>query len=152
MVDRRALIVGINTYTAANELQACVADAKAMEEVLSRHKDGAKNFDCITLLDRMPSGSIIGRADLREFIIELFAFDGDVLLYFSGQGFLGKTSGLLCTSDVTKHDWGIPMKEIVDLTMQSPARQILLILDCCYSGDIANMTAAARSNSLAILR
>ena len=90
---------------------------KAMTEVLSRHKDGEKNFDCIVLPDQMEDGSPITRPKLRAALNELFKFDGDVLLYFSGHGFLSKTGGLLCTSDATTDDWGIPMQEVVDLAM-----------------------------------
>jgi len=46
-VARRALIVGIDTYGGENNLNSCVADAKAMADALSRHKDGEKNFDCV---------------------------------------------------------------------------------------------------------
>lgn len=137
-MTRRALIVGINSYGGGNDLAACVADAKAMTEILSRHKDGEKNFDCLVWLDKTDDGSMITRPKLRGALNELFNFDGDVLLYFSGHGFLSKTGGLLCTSDSTKDDWGIPMQEVVDLAIQSPARHILLVLDCCHSGDIAN--------------
>lgn len=139
-MSRRALIVGINTYGGGNDLRCCVADARAMTEVLSRHKDGEKNFDCITLLDQMEGGSAITRPELRASLYALFNFDGEVLLYFSGHGYLSNTGGMLCTSDATKDDWGIPMQEVVDLAVASPARQILLILDCCHSGNIANPT------------
>jgi hypothetical protein len=152
---RRALLVGINTYGGGNDLTACVADAKAMAQVLSRHKDGERNFDCVLLPDRMEDGSPITRPKLRASLNELFSFDGDVLLYFSGHGFLSNTGGLLCTSDAVKDDWGIPMQEIVDLAMKSPARQILLILDCCHSGDIANPATINRETGkspLATLR
>ncbi len=152
---RRALIVGINTYGGGNDLKACVADAKAMAEVLSRHKDGEKNFDCILLPDRMGDGSPITRPRLREALSELFNFDGEVLLYFSGHGFLSKTGGLLCTTDATKDDWGVPMQEVVDLAIHSAASHVLLILDCCHSGDIANpatMNQAGGKSPLAMLR
>ena len=150
---RRALIAGINTYSGSNNLNACVADAKAMAEVLSRHKDGKRNFDCILLLDKMMDGSSITRPKLREALEELFNFDGEVLLYFSGHGFLNKTGGLLCTSDACKNDWGISMQEVVDLAVKSSARHILLILDCCHSGDIANPAIMnAGTNPLAVLR
>jgi len=153
-VARRALIVGINTYDGGNDLHACVADAEAMVEVLSRHKDSERNFDCVSFLDRTDDGSPITRPKLRAALNELFNFDGDVLLYFSGHGFLSKTGGLLCTSDATKDDWGIPMQEVVDLAMLSPARQVLLILDCCHSGDIASaaMNKDAGKSPLATLR
>lgn len=151
---RRALIVGINTYGPGNNLNACVADAKSMAEVLSRHKDGEKNFDCVVWLDKTDDGSAITRPRLRAALTELFNFDGDVLLYFSGHGFLSKTGGLLCTSDATKDDWGIPMQEVVELTMQSSAREVLLILDCCHSGDIAStaMSKGGGKSPLATLR
>jgi hypothetical protein len=89
-VARRALIVGINTYGSGNNLNACVADTQAMAEVLSRHKDGKKNFDCIVLLDRMEDGSPITRPKLRAALNELFNFEGEVLLYFSGHPAKGK--------------------------------------------------------------
>jgi hypothetical protein len=152
---RRALIVGINTYGSGNNLESCVADAKAMAEVLSRHKDGERNFDCIAFLDRMEDGSQITQPKLRAALNELFNFDGEVLLYFSGHGFLSKMGGVLCTSDATKDDWGIPMQEVVDLAIGSQARQILLILDCCHSGEMANsatMNKDARKSPLATLR
>ncbi len=153
MVSRRALIVGINTYGGGNDLHACVADAKEMAEVLSHHKDGSKNFDCIVLLNRMEDGSPITRPKMRARLHDLFNFDGDVLLYFSGHGFLSKTGGVLCTSDATKDDWGIPMQEVVDLATQSPAHHIVLLLDCCHSGDIANpATMNTGKSPLATLR
>ena len=65
IVARRALIVGIDTYNSGNNLNACVADAKAMAELLSRHKDGEKNFDCLVWLDKTEDGSVITRPKLR---------------------------------------------------------------------------------------
>jgi uncharacterized caspase-like protein len=152
-VARRALIVGINTYGGANNLNACAADAKAIAQVFSRHKDGKKNFDCIVLLDQMTDGSPITRPKLRASLEELFNFNGEILLYFSGHGFLNKTGGLLCTSDASKNDWGISMQEVVDLAIKSSAHHILLILDCCHSGDIANPAMMnVGTNPLAVLR
>ena len=154
-MTRRALIVGINTYERGNDLQSCVADARAMAAVLSRHKDSEKNFDCSVLLDGMEDGSPITRPRLRRALSQLFEFVGDVLLYFSGHGFLSTTGGVLCTSDATGDDWGIPMQEVMDHAMQSPARHILLILDCCHGGDIANLAIVnmgATRNPLATLR
>jgi len=94
----------------------------------------------------MADGSTVTRPKLRSALIKLFNLDDDVLFYFSGHGFLSKTGGLICTSDATKDDWGIPMQEVVDLASQSKARHILLLLDCCHAGDIAN-PAIANQNS-----
>lgn len=152
---RRALIVGINTYGGSMDLKACVADAEAMAQVLSRNKNTEKNFDCIVLADHMEDGSKITRPKLRGALQELFEFDGDVLLYFSGHGFLNKTGGVLCTADAVSGDPGIPMQEVVDLATQSPARQVLIVLDCCHAGDIANPTIMNKDgakNPLAAIR
>jgi hypothetical protein len=103
----------------------------------------------------MEDGSTISRSKLRAALNELFKFDGDALLYFSGHGFLSTTGGLLCTGDATPDDWGIPMQEVVDLALQSSARQILLLLDCCHSGDIANpatMNKGGGKNPLTTIR
>jgi hypothetical protein len=154
-MPRRALIVGINSYDHARNLHSCVADAEAMAKVLARHKDGEKNFDCIELLDQMRNGSPVTRAGLRRAIMDLFAYDGDVLLYFSGHGFLSETGGVLCTPDGTPDDWGLPMEEVFGLALRSPARQVLLLLDCCHGGNIATPPAfnsTAGVNPLAMLR
>jgi hypothetical protein len=153
-MKRRALIVGINTYDSFDDLHSCVADAEGMTEVLRRHKNGEPNFDCFILADQVPD-SRITRANLRAALNKLFDFDGDVLFYFAGHGFLGKTGGLLCTADAVEGDWGIPMQEVVDLAYRSHARQILLVLDCCHSGDTASQAAMsmdAGKNPLAVLR
>lgn len=150
---RRALIVGINTYDSGNNLRSCAADAAAMRDVLERHSDGEKNFDCVALLDTLQDGSPITRPGLRASLTELFEFDGDALLYFSGHGFLSPTGGLLCTTDGTTGDWGIRMQEVVEMAQRSHACQILLILDCCHSGDIANLVAmGGGQNPLVTLR
>jgi hypothetical protein len=154
-MSRRALIVGINTYGGVNDLHACVRDAEGMAKLLERHKDGTKNFDCSLALDRMPDGSQITRGLFRRALQDLFDYDGDALLYFSGHGFLAQTGGVLCTADATKDDFGIPMQEVVDLASQSKARNVVLILDCCHAGDIANpsnVNVGGPRNPLAVIR
>ena len=62
---KRPLIVGINSYGGDNDLEACVSDAKAIAAVLSRHKDGEKNFDCDLWPDKTADGFTIIRPKLR---------------------------------------------------------------------------------------
>lgn len=154
-MNRRALVVGINSYKEIGNLSACVADAEAMAERLARHKDDEKNFDCYTFADKMPDGGPISRPGLRSALADLFQYDGDVMFYFAGHGYLGSTGGLLCTFDATADDWGIPMQDVVSLAMQSPARQVLLVLDCCHSGDIgtpAFLSKLGGTNPLSTIR
>ncbi|MGA7732413.1 MAG: caspase family protein [Chloroflexia bacterium] len=157
MLERRALIVGINHYQApGNDLAAAVADAEAIAQLLERHQDQEPNYDCRVLLDKMEDGQPITRAKLRKACEELFQdYDSEVLFYFSGHGVLTQVGGYLATHDAEPEDWGVPMQEIVDLSMRSHARDILLILDCCHSGDIANpaiLNVRQGTDPLAIIR
>jgi hypothetical protein len=153
-MPRRALIVGINSYDNVESLSACVADAKAMHEALSRHKDGRLNYECRVLLDKTEQNGRIAKAALRAACRELFtAFSGEILLYFSGHGVLTEFGGWLCTTEAEEEDWGISMQEIVKMATDSPASHILLLLDCCHSGAFANQSfAKGGANPLAVLR
>lgn len=148
-LPRRALLIGINTYDNAPNLFGCVSDAEVMAELLVRNQDKTPNYECRTLLDTMENGKPITRAKLREACQRLFSndFRGDVLFYFSGHGFLTEYGGYVCTSDATKDDWGIPMQEIVDIANKSQANDIFIILDCCHSGNIANLSLLNTGNT-----
>jgi hypothetical protein len=155
--DRRALVVGVNSYQVPdNDLDGAVADAQEIADRLRRHEDETPNYDIRLLLDRMESGDPITRASLSQACQEVFSdFDGDVLVYFSGHGVLTNTGGYLCTFDAAPNDWGVKMDDIVLWASQSRARDILLILDCCHSGDIANpamFQGRAGTDPLALLR
>jgi hypothetical protein len=157
MLDRKALIVGINHYQMpGNDLEAAIADAVAIRDLLAIHEDGTPNYECRTLLDTTEDGQPINRSSLREACEELFStgFEGDILLYFSGHGVLTQFGGYLVTNDAKKSDWGVPMLEIINMANRSKARSILLILDCCHSGDIANPSLLNNGGSdpLALLR
>lgn len=155
-IERRALVVGIDTYAKAHPLTGCVADAKAAGELLEVNADQSPNYVCRTLLDNMEDGTPITRAALRGACEELFAhFKGDVLLYFSGHGVVTPFGGHLCAYDSQKGDWGVSMQEVIELAMNSEARDIIIILDCCHSGDIADPTIFNNKRSgdpLAVLR
>jgi len=138
--NRRALIIGIDHYQLpGNDLTCAVADAEAMAELLQRDSDGAVNYHCRTLLNTMEDGRPLDRVALRLACQELFSgFKGDSLLYFSGHGVMTKNGGCLATYDAYKDDWGVPMDEILQLAEDSTAREILILADCCHSGDIGN--------------
>ncbi len=151
----RALIVGINTYNHARNLKRCVADAEAITKLLERNHDGKPNYDCRTLLDVMEDGTPITRSSLRKACYANFSdFKDEVLFYFSGHGALTPFGGHLCAYDSEKDDYGIPMQEIVQMCLDSRARDILLILDCCHSGDIASPSFfnAGQKDPLSLLR
>lgn len=156
-LPRRALLIGINTYDHAGKLSGCVSDAESMAELLARNQDKTPNYECRILLDKMEDGKPITRSRLRNACQKLFSneFKGDVIFYFSGHGFLSAYGGYLCTTDATQDDWGVPMQEIVDMASKASANDILILLDCCHSGDIANpstLNTENNRNPLAIIR
>lgn len=139
---RRALVVGIDDYEQA-PLGGCVNDANAVASVLAKHSSGLPNF--ATRLVTSPPNSVT-RPGLREAIIKLFATECDIaLLYFSGHGFVRSGDGCIVTKDARRHDEGILMTEILGLANNSPAKNRVIILDCCYSGNMGRPTATDSS-------
>lgn len=128
---RKALVIGINEY-AGSPLHGCVNDANAIANVLETHGDGGPNF-AVRLLTS-PSEKL-ERAGVRRAIEQLFTGDCDVaLLYFSGHGLIKNTGGYLVTQDAKQYDEGVSMDEILTLALKSPAKDKIILLDCCHSG------------------
>jgi hypothetical protein len=133
---RRALLVGVNSYDNFSPLTGCVLDASKMKEALARNYDGSPNYDCRLLTTDTER---VTRAYLREVWGQLFDnFADDILFYFSGHGTPTATGGFVCTQDATTHEPGLPMDEILLLANRSRAREVLLILDCCFAGSLGN--------------
>jgi hypothetical protein len=156
-VSRRALIVGIDNYAHVSCLGGCVADAKSMHELLQRNQDTTPNYACRMLLASSDDGTTVSRAQLRGACQDLMKpeYGGDILLYFAGHGALTSNGGYLGTSDADKNDVGVPMQEIMQLAYDSRAHDILILLDCCHSGDMGNppvMNIAGAVSTLATLK
>jgi hypothetical protein len=154
-MTRQALIVGINHYREMEDLRACVADAESIASTLATHKDDTCNFLCTIWPGITNAGEEITRSRLRGAIRQLFKSDGDVVLYFAGHGFASLSGGILGTSDSTPDDWGVQMQDVVDETIASAARQILIIIDCCHAGNLGNpgyLNAGRITPPIAVLR
>lgn len=136
---RRALIVGIDDY-AGSPLHGCVNDAHSIASVLETHGTGSPNFQVRLLTS--PSDDVT-RAKLREAIEKLFATNCDIaLLYFSGHGFLRNADGYIVTKDAARYDEGIGMTELLKLANASPVKNKVIILDCCFSGNMGTPNIA----------
>lgn len=136
---RRALIIGIDDYCQA-PLHGCVRDANALAAVLESHGTGSPNFQI--LLMTSPSDEVT-RPKLREAIEKLFATDCDIaLLYFSGHGLVRSVDGYIVTKDAARYDEGIAMTEILKIANSSPVKNKVVILDCCYSGNMGTPNIA----------
>lgn len=133
---RKALIVGVNYYQNISPLRGCVNDAYSVKSVLERHADGTINF-ATSLMAATDVNSLISRKELKEKAIELFKDNNDVaFFYFSGHGYLESTGGYLITSDCTTGDDGLPMNELLLIANDSPARNRIIVVDSCHSGQM----------------
>jgi Caspase domain len=136
-MERRALIVGINHYPNFTNLNCAVEDACRMFPLLQRHADKSLNYDANLLTSG--GGLEVTRALLRQELLKLFSdFRGDVLFFFSGHGASTPWGAYLVTEDATTEELGVSMEDVLILANKSDAREVVLILDCCHSGDIGN--------------
>lgn len=137
---RKALVIGIDFYSSTSKLFGCVNDAFAMKSVLDRNSDGTINFG-VKMVVATDSSSQITRKDLKNSIYELFKDSNDIaLFYFSGHGYIENSGGYLVTSDCKDGDDGFPMNELMQIANDSPARNKIIVLDCCHSGIAGNPT------------
>ena len=128
---KKALIVGINNYPDSSKLFCCENDAKAMANILEFNEDGSKNFD-IQL-----ETNINTKGELTKKIKLLFSGEADVaLFYFSGHGFFDDGGGVIVTPDYSECDMGVLMEQILGFANESKCKNKIIILDCCYSGNM----------------
>lgn len=148
---RRALCVGIDDYP-FGPLRGCVNDANSISDILRTHDDGSPNFDCKPLLAPVGSGlHVVTAAKLRESLTELFQHKAEVaLLHFSGHGTTNNLDGYLVTQDAKKYDERVPMGQVLKLANDSQADEVVILLDCCYSGRFGSPPVV--DNSRALLR
>jgi len=131
---RKALVIGIDYYTAGGSLAGCVNDAHSVKAMLERHADGSPNFG-VKLMTASSAADVITRRMLKDLVIELFKSDDEIaLLYFAGHGHVDATGGYVCGSDSTQGDEGLSLGEIMTLAGQSKAKNRIVILDSCHSG------------------
>ena len=133
---KRALLVGIDEYPTA-PLRGCVNDARRIGQFLSRNWDGSPNLDCRYLL--APSDTI-ERRTLSQAVTDLFSTEADIaLFYFSGHGATDVPGGYLMTPDAATFSDGYPMRDLLAHATKSPVHEVVIILDCCYSGQFGNL-------------
>lgn len=144
----KALIIGIDYYSNVPELHGCVNDAYSVKSVLDRNSDGTINFS--TKLEvATNSASAISRKQLKDLTNELFKDDTDIaLFYFSGHGYIENTGGYLITSDCSNGDDGFSMTDLLLIANKSPARNKVMILDCCHAGFAGKSIGSDKNSTL----
>lgn len=145
---RKALAVGINYYPWLGSLSGGVNDAVSVIEMLERHENRALNFD-ISKRVSIDVDSVIDRNQLRDDVIALFQDPHEIsLLYFAGHGGLSEGNGYLLTSDCRNASSGISFEDLIHFANESPARNRIIILDCCFAGDAGNQRSTQGASVL----
>lgn len=145
---RKALLIGIDAYDEFSDLGGCAADAKRMSQVLQRHEEGGElNYEC-----RIFTSADKERLDgefLSQKWSELFEdFRGDILFYYSGHGAQTKRGAQIAAQNGNMVIPGLAMDELLLLANDSPAHEVVLILDCCYGGAFGDPAILKGNSSL----
>jgi hypothetical protein len=131
---KRALLVGIDDYDQFSCLGGCVNDVAALYPLLRRNDDSIINFDCQVLTS---DKSRIERETLIESIEALLAPGADVaLFYFAGHGdrVSNGTDVALVAQNATQREPGITLSSVLAQVATSSVKEVIIILDCCFSG------------------
>jgi len=122
-------------------------DAYGVKSVLDRNGDGTLNF-ASKLEIASNNASAITRKELKKYTEELFKDESEIaLFYFSGHGYVENTGGYLITSECTDGDDGFSLSDLLLIANQSPARNKIIILDCCHAGFVGKI-AGMGDNSI----
>jgi formylglycine-generating enzyme required for sulfatase activity/uncharacterized caspase-like protein len=137
-----ALLIGVSEYEPGlNPLPAAVKDVEAMGRVLANLEMGGFAEADITVL-KNPQ-----RQEMEDAIYRLFANrqkDDLLLLFFSGHGVKDESGKLYLATRTTRKDNGKLVKPsavaasfLHESINESRSQRQVLILDCCFSGAIA---------------
>jgi len=120
--------------------------------LLAKNEDNSPNFDCRKVVAANGDTSQqITRALLKKEIETLFKDKADVaLFYFAGHGTVNNLGGYLVTEDAESYDAGVSMTDVLIMANASKAEEVVIILDCCHSGNLGNVPAI--DNMKAMLR
>jgi Caspase domain len=129
---KRALLIGIDRYDRFGDLAGCVNDVEAIAPLLARNEDGGPNFQCQT---RRSDDVRVTRDGLLADLDALLGSPADLaVFYFAGHGAELSADVALVTQDGTPVTPGVTMSEVMAKVAGSPVGEIVVVLDCCFSG------------------
>lgn len=133
--------MGIDHYPQFGHLAGCVNDATALQPLLSRNEDDSPNFACRLVVGRDDQTAVHRDVLLRR-IDELLAPGADfALFYFAGHGASSGGDVSLVTSDGTQDTPGVRFVEVLEKIRASQVKEVIVILDCCFSGGATSVPA-----------
>ncbi len=137
-MQRRALLIGINTYHLLSDLKYARQDAEAVAEALQQYCGFSD--DEITLMSCQATGATLGLSRFIELALENLAYcrDLELLVFgFWGHGFSPERGRrYLCGVDTLETDLprtAVSLDVVKGRLQQVQAENTLLILDCCQN-------------------
>lgn len=141
---KRGFLVGIDHYR-ENPLSGCCSDARKMASLLSYHENSQNNYECDILTSE---GQAVHTQNLRDRLREFLQRNtSEAIIYLSGHASQSVWGTFFKCMDDTD---GISLREITGCINSCKIEKIILILDCCFSGDAGNF--AFSENEITILR
>ena len=165
--NRKALVIGINRYPELNDghLKVSADDAEAIAQLLGTYghfhpiyrfpegflQDRGDLYPCVAPTHDLNNFTT---EDLKTAIEKLFKPQTDIphtaLLFFAGHGLFNDNGKLvLATSEAgyPNQEWGISLEWLCGLLKDSPVKQQIVWLDCCYSGEWIELAKTQLHNS-----
>jgi hypothetical protein len=141
---RSALLIGIGRYDNSGDLKSLDGprvDVQSMRAVLEDPDAGGYRVETLEDVD---SATACGH--LEGFLRER-SENETCLLYFSGHGFIDANGALyLCTTNASfkrPKTTTIPANFVSGLIDECQSKRVVLLLDCCYSGNYDGSAKAA---------
>ncbi|MEK3823156.1 caspase family protein [Paenibacillus sp. FSL K6-1558] len=138
----KALIVGVNKYKydGFKDLASVENDVKTVSEMFD------KNFDDFHIQEVTgdKANSQYLKLEVERFLKNCDSQD-TLILYWAGHGDVYNQKGYLIASDSTddSHEFNkIEMNTLTEWIGDSPAKSILVLVDCCKSGYLTRSTSA----------
>lgn len=130
---KRAVLVGVDSYDALSPLGGCCSDAESLGELLRTNSDGSPNFECA--VHKGTDKKRISRSVLSELVNEVLAPGAHIaLFYFAGHAGKRAADVVLAGQESTVRGEGLAVSDLLGRARESSVSEIVLILDCCYSG------------------
>lgn len=132
-IHKKALFIGIDHYL-ENPLSGCCNDARSLARLFGYHASGERNFYSDFLLSS--SGEITNGKIRQKLQVCLNSPIEEFVVYFSGHVRVTEFGFYFHTMSPEE---GISFQEIMESINRSSIPQITIVLDCCFSGGLANL-------------
>ena len=122
-------------------------NAERMHELLSCNSDRSPNHHCILKLSpkEETDPAALTQEKLMQLFNKFFSAEANLaIVYFCGHGQETVSGGCMVTQNNTTANPGVPFAYLLSLAEDAlrdgRIHEVILIIDCCYSGDIGNIS------------